>query len=410
MVEANNISKGDSLKAITHRLWWQLAVLLMVSAVAVYVSLSFNEGAQGFLPEAVVMPSVFNKKPSGLSGLSEIARQAGLSCQPWQSTYRELKSVQGLLCVVSPLESFNKVEEEQILDWVRKGNSLIFLDRFDTVEGQRFLKKLGLKFKTGKKISEKEITPSPQADNCAYVRHLVLSAQTRLAGGKPIAEDSDGSLITEVAYGKGHAIIGTTTALCANRLLKTPASFDNFQLLVNWLATANGSVFFDERCHGFSNSTNIFIFLLGEPPGFVFLQLILILVVLFLSSFQRFGGAKTYFKKREISSLQFIDGLANAYERAKAGLAALEIIVQDFKTKLCKELGLSSQSSAEDVALAWRGRIGGDGRNLLDFLTNYERALREKKISTVDLKKYVLKCDELAHQFEGQSRRKRQRF
>src|SRR5262249_15007899 len=216
----------------------------------------------------------------------------------------------------------------------------------------------------------------------------------RLAGGRPVAEDSDGKLITEIAYGKGHAFVGTTPALCANRFLKSPANYDNFQLFVNWLATADGSLFFDERCHGFSNSTNIFAFLLGEPPGFVSLQILLILAVLVVSSSQRFGSAKEYVKKREISSLQFIDGLANAYERAKAGLAALEIIVQDFKTKLCKELGLSSHSSAQEVTLAWQSRVGSDGSNLLDFLTNYERFLREKKISTVDLKKYVLKCDE----------------
>src|SRR5579883_2056943 len=265
MVEINSPTPGDTGKTTSHRLWWQLALLFMVSAVSVYVGISFNVKVEGFLPEATPLPSIFNRRASGFSGLSEIAKRAGFSCQPWQSTYRELKNTHGLLCIVRPIESFNKVEEVQILNWLAKGNWLIYLDRFDTVDSQRFLKKLGLRFKVGKKVSDQLFTPSPDAENCPYVRHLVLSAQDRLSGGRSVVEDADGKLITEIDYGDGHAIIGTTTSLCANRLLKSPANFDNFQLFVNWLATADGSLFFDERCHGFSNSTNIFAFMLAEP-------------------------------------------------------------------------------------------------------------------------------------------------
>jgi hypothetical protein len=377
--------------------------------VSVYVGLSFNDKVEGFLPEATLLRSIFNKRISGLSGLFEIASGAGLPCQPWQSTYRELKNEHGLLVIVSPIEDLSGAEVDQILTWVHDGNTLIFLDDFQHPEAQRILKKLGLHYKLGKKLLDEQFSPCPDARACAHVEHLVLSGEARVEGGRPIVTDKDGALLTEVRYGKGYVLIGTTPGLCANRELQSPSNFDNFQFIVNWLSTTDGSLFFDEKCHGFSNSSNIFTFLLGQAPGLVFIQILIILAIAVLSNTQRFGEAKRFLSAREISSLQFIDGLANAYDRAKATLAALEIIVQDFKTKLCKELGLSPHSSLEEIAVNWQNFTKADSSNLRNFLTDYERACGQKRISTADLKKYVLKCDELARELKGLSRRNRER-
>jgi hypothetical protein len=400
--------KANYTKIFSHPLWWQLAVLFLVSTASVYVGLSFNEKVDALLPEVTLQPSIFNKRASGLSGLFEIAEKRGLACQPWQDTYRELKNVHGLLLIASPNDSLTAMETDQILTWVGKGNALIYFDQFNSQDDKRALKKLGLAYSLGKKLTDKTLSPCPKANNCAYVEHFVLSGDARVNGGQEIAKDEDGALLSEVSFGKGRILIGTTPQMCANRQLSV-SSFDNFQYLMNWLSTAPGSIFFDERCHGYSNSTNIFAFLLKEPAGHAFMQLLLIVTIAVAGGAQRFGEVKELETKRKISSLQFVDGLANAYERARANLAALEIIVQDFKTKLCKELAISPHSSKDEIAHACQIQTGKDSSNLLNFLTDYELACNQKKISATELKKYVLKRDQLDHEIKNPSYRNRRR-
>lgn len=391
-------------KLIAHRLWWQLAILLMVSSISVYVGLSFNEKVEGLMPETTLMPSIFNRKASGLSGLFEIARRAGLNCRAWQNSYRELKAEHGLLFIISPTDSLTKLETEQILNWVKEGNSLVYFDQFNYPQGKRTLDKLGLSYTLGKKLNNEAITLSEGASTGSHVQHLILSGEARVTGGMPIAQDKDGSLLAEVSYGRGRALIGMIPSFCANRFLQSSDNFDNYQFMINWLSTAPGPVFFDERCHGYSNSPNIFAFFLKEPPGLVFSQLLLILAVATAGTAQRFGAARVLKPQREISPLQFVDGLANAYERAKANLAALEIIAQDFKTKLCKQLGLSPHSAADEIAHTWKIETGRDGSNLNKFLADYEHACNRKKISAAELKQYVQKCDELSEEISTVSR------
>jgi len=243
--------------------------------------------------------------------------------------------------------------------------------------------------------------PAPKTEESAHVTALTVSSSQRLLGGEPLLKDKYGAFITEVRYGAGRILIGIDSQFCTNKSLGSKANFDNFQIMVNWLSTTPGLVLFvlfDERCHGYSGATNLFVFLLHSPVGLVFYQLLLILILAIASAAQRFGDLKHLQSKREMSALQFIHGLANAYQRAGANLAALEIIVQDFRIKLCKQLSISPKSSPYEIASSWKNLPGSHSSNLESFLTNYEQALNRKKISNSELKQFVFKCDELTKQ------------
>ena len=119
----------------------QLIALFGVSALVVWGTLASDKQLDKIMPEAKTFASINNLKPSGLSAFYELCnkvfgqRQVG----EWALPYRKLKgstkaggndAEKGVLIVVSPDESLAEFEVEDILDWVRQGNALVYLDNF----------------------------------------------------------------------------------------------------------------------------------------------------------------------------------------------------------------------------------------------------------------------------------------
>src|SRR5258708_4694913 len=84
-----------------HRIWWQLATLLIITAIAVYVSMAFDREFSTYLPEYTIDASSFNYKLSGYSGLWELASKVGLNPHRFQSAYRHLPEIKGTLLIAS---------------------------------------------------------------------------------------------------------------------------------------------------------------------------------------------------------------------------------------------------------------------------------------------------------------------
>jgi hypothetical protein len=379
-----------------HHLWWQLSLLLVASVISVYMGVALNERLATLMPETKSLSSIFNKRASGLSALFEIASKSGLTCQPWQMPYRELSNTHGLLIVVNPLQSPSSSEIEQILNWVAIGNQLIYFDQFNYPSGKQILKTLDLRRKPGQSVINEALFPVTPSLVFAHVNAIRVSGKSRLSGALPLVSDRQGAFLTQVKWGQGRILLGCAANFCTNQSLQDRAAFDNFQFMVNWLSTAHGSIFFDEKCHGFSKATNLFTFLFWHWPGLVFSQLVLIILVAIASSAQRFGQVKELTRQRNLSNVEFITGLANTYQRAQANLACLEIIGQDFKVQLCKRLSISPHASSSEIVEAWQNCRPKSGSNLGSFLADYERAVDQKKISSQFLKETVSQMDEFA--------------
>lgn len=384
-----------------NRIWWQLFALLLVSGMAVYSGVAFDEQKDRFWPESEILISVFNKKPSGLSGMQDILTKTGKKSMTWRMPYRYLTDVKGMLVVFYPTEkSLSELESKQILDWVHKGNDLVYFDHFAYKLARHLIDKLSIDTKDGDDLVDKKLAVTQtSAPEFAHVPSLLVSAERRLIGGTPLLSDKSGTLITLVKHGKGRVLLGTVPSLCSNRRLSNQEAWPNFQFLANWFSTANGAVIFDERCHGYSSATNVFHFLLRGPTGLVFWQLMLILAVGVFSAAQRFGAMHRVVVTRKISNLEFIYGLSNAFRRARANTAVLEILGQSFKHRLCKALGISPHESSENIVSAWNSSKQSSSTNMNELITNYERALSKKHLSDSDLRTLVGTCDKIARTF-----------
>jgi hypothetical protein len=383
-----------------NRIWWQLFALLVVSGIAVYSGIAFDEQKDRFWPETEILISVFNKKPSGLSGMKDLVAKIGQKNITWQLPYRNLTDTKGMLVICQPTESLSELDAKQILEWVHKGNDLVYFDHFSYKLTRRLIDKLGIETKDGEDlVDEKLQLPKTSVPEFAHVPSLLLSAERRLVGGTPLLADKSGTLIALVKHGKGRALLGTVPSLCSNRRLSNQEAWPNFQFLANWMSTANGAVIFDERCHGFSSATNVFHFLLRGPTGLVFWQLMLILALGVFSAAQRFGAMRQVVVSRKISNLEFIYGLSNAFRRARANTAVLEILGQSFKNRLCKALGISPHESSENIVAAWNSSKERASTNMNELINNYERALSKKHLSDSDLRTLVGTCDKITRTF-----------
>ncbi len=385
----------------SNRIWWQLFALLSVSGLAVYSGIAFDEQKEKFLPETEINISVFNKKPSGLSGLHDIAGRIGLKTLTWQTPYRMLPEVKGMLVIIYPTDkSLSELESKQILDWVHAGNDLVYFDHFSYKLARHLIDKIDIDTKDGENLVDQKL-PLQEAGvpEFSHVPALLLSAERRLSGGKPLLSDRSGALLTLIKHGEGRILVGTIPSLCCNRRLSNPEAWPNFQFLSNWFSTARGAIIFDERCHGYSSATNVFHYLLRGPAGLVFWQLILLLAVGVVSAAQRFGAMRRVIVTRKISNLEFIYGLSNAFRRARANAAVLEILFQSFKIRLCKGLGISPHETSENIISTWKQSTQAREANMEELIANYERALSKKHLSDSDLRTLVGTCDKIARNF-----------
>ncbi|CAN5360718.1 hypothetical protein BH10CYA1_BH10CYA1_33500 [soil metagenome] len=396
-------------KADRRQICWQLSVLILVSAIAVYVGSAFDEQIQNYLPEQRVLSSIFNKKPSGLSGLSEVLKKVGLTAHPWLMPYRNLRNAHGMLVIIAPSTSPAEFEAEQILKWVHAGNDLIYLDHFSFKMTRRLLEKINLEIADGKDLHDEAVPVDATKELFAHVPTLTLTSDTNITGGKPVVSVNDKAIFSELKYGKGRILVGTAPTLCANRRLSERNNWANFQFLVNWMSTASGEIMFDERCHGFSESGNVFVVLGRSPWGAVFLQAMLILGVGIYSSSKRFGATTVVLDARKISNLEFINGLSNAYRRAKAHGAIYEITGHALRNRLCKLLSISPHEQTSQIIEAWKSfseanptQVTSIKEIVPNFLTEFDCASEQKNLSDLQFKSMIRSCDKISEQLNDQ--------
>lgn len=383
----------------SNRLWWQIAALVGVSALAVFTSSAFDDEWKKVVPEGRQMASMFNKRATGLKAAAQLAKEIGAPVEAWEHPYRELKDMRGTLVLISPTESLQPFQTEQILSWVSKGNDLIYTDDMQFALTNALAHKLGLKTKSartsGKKAGYVDIVPLGELPELANVNILRLESASRVEGGNPIAKDRRGSYFTIVKHGKGRVLFGTCPSFLANNTIAKKEFWGNFQLFANFCRTTPGTIYFDEYGHGFSGGTNVFAYIAKTPVGAVAAQIVLILIIAVVSESQRFGAARGIEPRRKISNLEFINGLSNAYRRAKANTAVLEILFHSFKNKLSRALAVSPHEPADRLNEAWQQSKFQSTHNLESLLKQYDEFMTRRHVTDAELKNMVETCDKI---------------
>jgi hypothetical protein len=248
----------------------------------------------------------------------------------------------------------------------------------------------------------------------AHLRVLNLSAQQRLNGGKTLASIEEKPVLVQKTLGKGMVLIGSCPQMVTNRQITMSERWSNFQFLSNWLATTNGEILFDEKCHGSTKGVNVVYYFLHGPSGFVALQILLILLLAILSAHQRFGASLKLSNNRRISNLEHIEGLSNTYHRADARLAVLSIIWFNIRQKLCKLLQISPREEDDKLnkALDAQEKLRGGGmistgtgivtaQTMVQLVEKCQVAVNRKELTDEELRELVAACDKISEQADN---------
>ena len=400
--EKAEFKKPQELGFNKRHLWWQALALIAISFFSVYASGAFDQEFAKFVPEKSVLVSTFNKRQSGISGLLEMLDKLGHKTKKWYYPYRQLDDFNGCLVITAPLFSLKDYEVKQILSWVKSGNDLVYFDNFNLSRSRLLPSQLEISVKTSvKKLERIEVPVNQKVPWLRKIDSVRVSTKSRLIGGKALVEDESGPIIVYVKHGKGRVILGCAPRMLSNDLIANSKNWNNFQFFENWLAyraesVASGTdIYFDERSHGLTGGRNVFIYLSRGPFGLVSLQLILIILIALVSSAQRFGKALSVLDNRRISNMEFIDGLANAYKRAKANTSVLEILFHSFRVNVSKKMGVSSHEKDEVLVNAWNTAPITSDANLKDLIDEYNTVLSDRSISDSELLKMIATCDKI---------------
>jgi len=380
-----------------HHLWW-LVGLLALSVLAVIVGDKFKQSLGQWLPETLPNPSTYNEKQSGYSGFYELAEKIHIPVKRWQKPYRMIDQdkVRGTLVMIAPWEMPTTGESDLLLRWLEDGNDLVLMDDLSMHSSRKLIGELGLSAHSFKIQHDLTAPVERVFPESAMVPDLKITSEARIDGGNPVASNKWGTLISELKVGKGRCLVASTPDMCANENLADPAYKGNFQFLINWLSTSHQPIYFDEKCHGYSSGNNVFFFLLRGPVGFVILQLLILLAVALWSLNQRFGPLVPVPVSRKISNLEFINGLATSYQKARARDTAWAMIYQPFKGRLCKLLGVAPHESPEQLAQAWAEASGQNRTKCEEFLRKAQAAMEKRHLDEKELVELVAACDELS--------------
>lgn len=392
-----------SNKSVASQVWFQLVIFIVVSTVAAFTSVHFKEKLSSYVPETIINASVLNKKASGSSGLYELTKAAALRSHLWKLPYRDLRDVQGQLVIIRPNESLADFEKSIILDWVARGNSLLYLDQFSNPYSRDILSRFHLATRTYKPQVDVIAFPEQNLTVTRFVGPAKVTYQEALRpsnNSTTLLKRDEDILLVEVPHGKGKILFGTTANLVANTHLADSGS--NFQLIANWLRMNNSTVYFDERCHGLSQSKNLITTALSGVGGILLLQIFLILAIGIFSSAQKFGQKLTLSNPRRISNLEFVNGIANSYRRAKATHLAADVLSHNLRLKLARTLG---QSTGDDEALATiyldslqlknENERNDERARLIKTLTASKQADNKVRISKEEMVDFATYCDKI---------------
>ncbi len=373
---------------------WQIPLLCLFCFLASQLSSSLGHEFGHYLPETITNASSYNDRSSGYKAFYELNERLGRKCVRFEKSYRELTANKSVLLVVAPTVPLMPSDIDHVLQWVAKGNTLIYVDHCMYGSGRYLLQKLSVSATISSTLDNWKCSNLQKEPEFDHVHQLVMSSETRLRGGKELVSDKYGALAVQKAHGDGDCYIINVPSLCSNRRVSDTGQWGNFQFLSN-IVSDHDTILFDERAHGYSSAMNAFVYLAKGPAGAVTLQVLLLFVLYLYAQNVKFGPVWSISNARKIASKEYIDGMAHTFMKARANRTAFQILFGSFHLRLCKALSLPPDEKNEVLAAQWSNSTNISLKETLGFLQTAERLQNASEISNEELVSVMKECDRL---------------
>lgn len=387
------------------------ALIILIIATIVNIVMSKNQDDFEYFTNR----SIYNYKPSGYAAWYKVDTESKLKIKVWKNDFNGLININNppaTMIMVSPefIASnryvFTTIDQDNLLNWVRMGNTLVLVDDFRKKSSKRFLEKLNIQlatvveenyendfneedFKKDEKTysKQKSIFNTPDMPSFNFkAAKISSSSNIRLKEDylDPIIKDSKGVILAKRAYGKGTIYIFTLADLVDNNSLYEKE--DNYQFFTN-LATIGGhNIYVNEYIHGFIKADDALTYYKNTLLNPISKQLLLIVILLIWSVSRRFGIVRPLIEPDRKTNLEYVEAMANLYSSAGLTGSTLAPIYNQFRSLLCKNLKADINTTDDDLATLIRTSFSNkESEELITLIVDSQRVITSDNISKDDM-------------------------
>ncbi|HVE58697.1 MAG TPA: DUF4350 domain-containing protein [Pyrinomonadaceae bacterium] len=258
-------------------------------------------------------------------------------------------------------------------------------------------------------VTIKTPTPKPVLKSAPPTPAPTTKSETTALSAPVVHLNADGrNVLVDVPYGSGQIVFLSDPYIVANGGINL---VDNAQLAVNVVTSREGIIAFDEYHQGYGTINNqLFRFFAGTPVIPVFLQLALILGLIFLSQSRRFARAVPEPEPNRLSKLEYVSAMAELQQRTKGYDLAIENIYTDFRRRVSRLVGVDAlKTRKQDLALLIVERLPDEKPDELEeVMQRCEDVMHGDKTGKKEVLRLTTRLREIEEKL-GLQRRKRQR-
>lgn len=183
------------------------------------------------------------------------------------------------------------------------------------------------------------------------------------------------NLLADFPYGLGKIVYLSDPYIVSNGGI---ALVDNARLGINIVASAEGSIAFDEYHQGFgSNRNQLLSYFAGTPVIAIILQLAVLVGAIFYSQSRRFARPLPDDELDRLSKLEYVAAMAELQQRTKAFDLAIENIYKDFRRRAARAFGVDNHTTTR--------------KEMADLIA--ERTLLDRN----DVEDLMFKCEDITY-------------
>ncbi len=251
-------------------------------------------------------------------------------------------------------------------------------------------------------------TPTPIESAGTPLPHIKGDETYDVSAIAPVIHlaNKDTNLLADFPLGNGQIIFLSDPYIVSNGGIKL---VDNAQLAINIVTAREGIIAFDEYHQGYGRNENLlFQYFAGTPVIPIFLQIFLLVALVFFSQSRRFARPLPDDEPNRLSKLEYVSAMAQLQGRTKAYDLAIENIYTDFRRRVARLVGIDNYTATrKELAEKIAERVDKDVNEIEDLMFKCEDIMHgepTKKKEIVHLTSRLRKIEEALGLRRGKKR------
>ena len=216
------------------------------------------------------------------------------------------------------------------------------------------------------------------------------------------------NILVEMPYGAGQIVVLSDPYIVTNTGISIA---DNAQIALNVLTSREGIIAFDEYHQGFGTNRNRLLeYFAGTPVVAIFLQIALLIGLIFFSQSRRFARAVPEPEPDRLSKLEYVSAMAELQRSTKGYDLAIENIYTDFRRRVSRLVGVDAlKTRKQDLAQLIVERLPDENADELEkLMQKCEDVMYGEKTGKKEVLRLTTRLREIENKL-GLQRRKRQK-